>query len=50
MPRTSSSGEFPGAEQSTRMDDAVLADTLGAGALDRPAETDLVSIPLDRDL
>ena len=50
MPRTSSSGDFPGAEQSTRMDETVLADTLGAGSLDRPAGDDLVSIPLDRDL
>jgi 3-methyl-2-oxobutanoate hydroxymethyltransferase len=41
-------GAFPGPEQSTRMDDAVLADVLGVGALDRPAEP--VSIPLDEDL
>ncbi len=44
------SGDFPGAEQSTRMDETVLADTLGTGDLDRPAGDDLVSIPLDRDL
>ena len=43
------SGEFPGAEQSTRMDESVLADTLGEGTLDRAGDT-LVSIPLDRDL
>ncbi len=41
-------GSFPGAAESVRMDDAVLADVLGTGALDRP---DLdAPIPLDRDL
>jgi 3-methyl-2-oxobutanoate hydroxymethyltransferase len=43
-------GSFPGPEQTVRMDDDVLADTLGEGALDRAGGTDLVSIPLDRDL
>ncbi len=49
-PRTSVDGSFPGSEQTVRMDDDVLADTLGEGALDRAAGSDLVSIPLDRDL
>ncbi len=44
------SGDFPGVEQTTRMDDAVLADTLGIGTLDRASDTGLLSIPLDRDL
>jgi 3-methyl-2-oxobutanoate hydroxymethyltransferase len=50
-------GTFPGAGQSTRMDEAVLADVLGASALDRPAGSltamemaEFVSIPLDEDL
>ena len=42
-------GTFPGAEQTVRMDDEVLADALGGGALDR-AEMTTLSIPLDRDL
>ncbi len=44
------SGEFPGAEQSTRMDLSVLADTLGEGSQDRAGAGDPMSIPLDRDL
>ena len=44
------SGEFPGVEQSTRMDQTVLADTLGEGSLDRAGAADTMSIPLDRDL
>jgi len=44
------SGEFPGVEQSTRMDETVLADTLGEGSYDRIGVGNLVSIPLDRDL
>jgi 3-methyl-2-oxobutanoate hydroxymethyltransferase len=43
-------GSFPGPEQTVRMDDAVLADALGAGALDRPDLDAVASIPLDRDL
>jgi 3-methyl-2-oxobutanoate hydroxymethyltransferase len=50
-------GTFPGPAQSTSMDEAVLADVLGAGALDRPAGTlspidlaEFVNIPLDEDL
>ena len=46
-------GTFPGPEQTTRMDDAVLGEALGRTPLDRPAEdADAVSggIPLDRDL
>jgi 3-methyl-2-oxobutanoate hydroxymethyltransferase len=41
-------GTFPGPDETVRMDDAVLADVLGAGELDRPAER--AAIPLDRDL
>ncbi len=55
-------GTFPGPDESTRMEDAVLADVLGLGADDAPAaasdasragtRTDRASagIPLDRDL
>jgi 3-methyl-2-oxobutanoate hydroxymethyltransferase len=50
-------GTFPGEGQVSRMDDAVLADVLGASALDRPAGSltamemaEFVSIPLDEDL
>jgi 3-methyl-2-oxobutanoate hydroxymethyltransferase len=50
-------GTFPGESQASRMDDAVLADVLGASALDRPAGSltamemaEFVSIPLDEDL
>jgi 3-methyl-2-oxobutanoate hydroxymethyltransferase len=42
-------GTFPGAEQTVRMDEAVLDEVLGQGALDRAVEG-AVSIPLDRDL
>jgi len=42
-------GSFPTDAQSVKMDDAVLADVLGLGHDDRPAETP-VGIPLDRDL
>ena len=41
-------GTFPGPDETVRMDDAILADVLGAGELDRP--TDRSAIPLDRDL
>jgi len=44
-------GTFPGAVESVRMDDAVLAEALGRTALDRPDEGAVTgSIPLDRDL
>ncbi len=42
-------GTFPGAEQTVRMDDAVLEEVLGRSALDRDTET-AAGIPLDRDL
>jgi 3-methyl-2-oxobutanoate hydroxymethyltransferase len=41
-------GSFPGATETVRMDDEVLAEVLGHGSLDRPAEP--TAIPLDRDL
>jgi 3-methyl-2-oxobutanoate hydroxymethyltransferase len=44
------SGDFPAPEQSTRMDEDVLAEVLGSGALDRAATNEVVSIPLDQDL
>jgi 3-methyl-2-oxobutanoate hydroxymethyltransferase len=44
------SGDFPAPEQSTRMDEDVLAEVLGSGALDRAATNEAVSIPLDQDL
>jgi 3-methyl-2-oxobutanoate hydroxymethyltransferase len=44
------SGEFPGPEQSVRMEDEVLADVLGGGALDRAGTGELIAIPLDQDL
>src|SRR6476620_11988600 len=44
-------GSFPGAEQTVRMDDAVLDDVLGRGASDRAsASIPVGGIPLDRDL
>ncbi|HEX7472568.1 MAG TPA: 3-methyl-2-oxobutanoate hydroxymethyltransferase [Candidatus Limnocylindrales bacterium] len=45
-------GTFPGPEQSTRMDEDVLAEVLGQGGADRPShsETPAGGIPLDRDL
>jgi 3-methyl-2-oxobutanoate hydroxymethyltransferase len=44
-------GTFPGAVESVRMDDAVLAEALGRTALDRADESAITgSIPLDRDL
>jgi 3-methyl-2-oxobutanoate hydroxymethyltransferase len=42
------SGAFPGPAETVRMDDEVLAEVLGSGALDRADEPD--AIPLDRDL
>ncbi len=42
-------GTFPGEAETTRMDDAVLAEALGQGELDR-AEGSALQIPLDRDL
>jgi 3-methyl-2-oxobutanoate hydroxymethyltransferase len=44
------SGNFPGPEQSVRMEEDVLADVLGNGALDRAGTGEPVSIPLDEDL
>ena len=41
-------GTFPGPAQTTRMDEAVVEDVFGGGALDRPAEA--AAIPLDQDL
>jgi 3-methyl-2-oxobutanoate hydroxymethyltransferase len=41
-------GTFPGPAETVRMDDDVLTEVLGSGALDRAAEPD--AIPLDRDL
>lgn len=41
-------GTFPGDAESSRMDETVLEDVLGRGALDRADETPV--IPLDRDL
>jgi 3-methyl-2-oxobutanoate hydroxymethyltransferase len=44
-------GTFPAAEQTVRMDDAVLDDVLGRGSSDRPAGSiPAGGIPLDRDL
>jgi 3-methyl-2-oxobutanoate hydroxymethyltransferase len=44
-------GTFPAAEQTVRMDDAVLDEVLGRGSSDRPAGSIPVGgIPLDRDL
>jgi 3-methyl-2-oxobutanoate hydroxymethyltransferase len=42
-------GTFPGPEHSSKMDPEVLAEVLGAGALDR-ADMSKEPIPLDRDL
>lgn len=42
------SGDFPGPDETVVMDDAVLAEVLGQGALDQPGEP--IAIPLDRDL
>lgn len=41
-------GTFPGAAQTVRMDESVLTEVLGGGALDRADAP--VSIPLDQDL
>jgi 3-methyl-2-oxobutanoate hydroxymethyltransferase len=43
-------GRFPAAEHSSTMDEAVLSEVLGGGALDRPIIDDTAAIPLDRDL
>jgi 3-methyl-2-oxobutanoate hydroxymethyltransferase len=44
-------GTFPAAEQTVRMDEAVLDDVLGRGSSDRPAGSiPAGGIPLDRDL
>ena len=44
-------GTFPGDAQSTRMDDGILDDVLGRGAVDRTTDgVVLDGIPLDRDL
>jgi 3-methyl-2-oxobutanoate hydroxymethyltransferase len=41
-------GSFPSAEETVRMDDAILDEVLGLGLLDR--RTEPVTIPLDQDL
>jgi 3-methyl-2-oxobutanoate hydroxymethyltransferase len=43
-------GTFPSPEQSSRMDEEVLAETLGTGRLDQPDTMSPLAIPLDRDL
>ncbi len=44
-------GAFPGPDETRRMEDAVLAEVLGTGALDRPAPIPAGDpVPLDRDL
>ncbi|CAN5614443.1 3-methyl-2-oxobutanoate hydroxymethyltransferase [soil metagenome] len=43
-------GTFPGADETVRMDNAVLEEVLGQGTLDRAAGEASLSIPLDRDL
>jgi len=43
-------GSFPGAEQTVRMDDAVLEEVLGRSALDQGRSPVGGGIPLDRDL
>jgi 3-methyl-2-oxobutanoate hydroxymethyltransferase len=43
-------GTFPGAEQTVRMDEAVLEEVLGRSALDQGSEPVGGGIPLDRDL
>jgi 3-methyl-2-oxobutanoate hydroxymethyltransferase len=43
-------GSFPGAEQTVRMDDAVLDEILGRSELDRSAAEPVGELPLDRDL
>jgi len=43
-------GRFPAPEHGSAMDEAVLAEVLGGGALDRPEADDSTAIPLDRDL
>ena len=43
-------GSFPGAAETVRMDDEVLADVLGRGAMDNAAAMPMGGIPLDRDL
>lgn len=45
-------GTFPGAAETVRMDDEVLAEVLGRGELDRPAvaRPRVEGLPLDRDL
>ncbi|MEO7119409.1 MAG: 3-methyl-2-oxobutanoate hydroxymethyltransferase [Candidatus Limnocylindrales bacterium] len=44
-------GTFPGEAESFAMDDAILADVLGLGALDQaPSVSPVMAIPLDEDL
>jgi 3-methyl-2-oxobutanoate hydroxymethyltransferase len=43
-------GAFPEPGQTTRMDDEVLIDVLGAGRMDQPDAMSPIGIPLDRDL
>jgi 3-methyl-2-oxobutanoate hydroxymethyltransferase len=43
-------GTVPGAEQTVRMDEAVLEEVLGRSALDQGSSTPAGGIPLDRDL
>jgi 3-methyl-2-oxobutanoate hydroxymethyltransferase len=41
-------GSFPGPDETVGMDESILAEVLGLGALDQPSEP--LAIPLDRDL
>ena len=43
-------GTFPGAGETVRMDDEILAEVLGRSAMDTAGEIPLEGIPLDRDL
>ena len=43
-------GDFPGPEQTVRMDDAVLDEVLGRSRLDQGVDQPIAGIPLDRDL
>jgi 3-methyl-2-oxobutanoate hydroxymethyltransferase len=43
-------GDFPGPEQTVRMDDAVLDEVLGRSRLDQGDDQPIAGIPLDRDL
>jgi 3-methyl-2-oxobutanoate hydroxymethyltransferase len=43
-------GTFPGAGETVRMDDEILAEVLGRSAMDSAGEIPVEGIPLDRDL